>query len=471
MKNLILTNYGTITDCKNNITWSSAQISERVNKIIKKMITLGFKKKNNVFLKHSELPDFFCQILAIWSLGGSVSCLNPKITEIELNNLISFMSPKFIIDQNKIECLNSFDTEGLEELKSGFSIDQPALILFTSGTTGTPKAVVHSFRSILSRVSLNVKYIGVSNLENTLCLLPMHFGHGLIGNSLTAFLSGKNLFILENNLTNLSNIEEHIKENSITFLSSVPSMWKTITKLTYRMKKRILRKVHIGSAPLSADLWNEVIDWGQGCEVVNMYGITETANWFSGASSLNYKPIDGLVGTPWGGQAGILSKDTISHSGEGEIVLLTPSIMLFYYKQQALTEKAFFNNWYRTGDTGIIDNDTIQIKGRIKNEINRGGLKVIPEDIDILLEKNPIINEACTFGTKDEILGEKVCVAVVIKKGKAYKILELKKWMEKQITREKIPEKWYIVNKIPKTDRGKISRKVVEQYCLKKYGG
>ena len=142
---------------------------------------MGLKNGDNVFIKHSELPDFFSQLLAIWSLGCSVSCLNPTITDEELHNLISFMSPKFLIEKKKIKKKSNLKEGDKFKINSYNFLDNPALILFTSGTTGIPKAVVHSYRSIISRISLNQKHIKKSDLENTLCLLPMHFGHGLIG--------------------------------------------------------------------------------------------------------------------------------------------------------------------------------------------------------------------------------------------------------------------------------------------------
>ena len=166
-------------------------------------------------------------------------------------------------------------------------------------------------------------------------------------------------------------------------MSSVTSMWKTIIKLSHKKNIKSLNRIHIGSSPLSADLWNEVIEWSGGSEVVNMYGITETANWFSGASSKSYIPEDGLVGKPWGGQMAILQNNRLHNSGEGEVVLNTPSMMSYYYKQTKLNNLTFLNNWYKTGDIGVIDKNNTLL---IKNEINRAG-PVIPEDIDLLLKK------------------------------------------------------------------------------------
>ena len=89
----------------------------------------------------------------------------------------------------------------------------------------------------------------------------------------------------------------------------------------------------------------------------------------------------------------------------------------------------------------------------------------IQEDIDLLLEKNSEVSEACCFGIEDELLGEKVCVAVVLKENSKQNALELKTWMSSKITREKIPEKWFFVSEIPRNDRGKVSRQNVAEYC------
>jgi acyl-CoA synthetase (AMP-forming)/AMP-acid ligase II len=251
----------------------------------------------------------------------------------------------------------------------------------------------------------------------------------------------------------------------ITFMSSVPALWKLALKMSKPPTVATLRRVHVGSAPLSADLWSKIIAWSGTDNVVNMYGITETANWIGGASATEFEPQDGLVGRIWGGQAGVRGADgTIRGQGEGEILIQGPSLMAGYFGQENMSTEALQDGWFHTGDIGRIEDGVVRLTGREKDEINRAGLKVHPEDIDILLERHPDVVEACAFGAPDQIAGEIVCVAVVL--ASDLKLEDLQLWCAQRLVREKNPEKWFVVDAIPKTDRGKTNRNNVAKVCL-----
>ena len=216
--------------------------------------------------------------------------------------------------------------------------------------------------------------------------------------------------------------------------------------------------MHIGSAPLSAALWSEVADW-TGAAVVNCYGITETANWIAGASSKDHIA-DGLVGTMWGGKAGVMDESgTIRDQGTGEIVIKSSCLMSGYYNRPDLTAAAFHNGHFRTGDQGLIDQDNrIWITGRIKDEINRGGFKVQPAELDALLESHPAVAEACVFGVPDAMGGEAVAAAVKLQKGESVSAPSLQSWCGQRLRRAAVPEQWFFVSEIPRNARGKVSR-------------
>ena len=148
-------------------------------------------------------------------------------------------------------------------------------------------------------------------------------------------------------------------------------------------------------------------------------------------------------------------------------MLHTPSLMAGYYQRDDLTAEVMRDGWYYSGDRGSIDaSGCIRMQGRLKSEINRAGTKVLPEEVDLLLERHAAVAEACTFGVPDPINGEMVAVAVRLADNAAAPA-DLKAWCAERIRMDCVPEKWFVLPEIPKTDRGKINRDRVRDVCLK----
>jgi len=476
-------NLGEITDLREGLYWSKEQllkeIANRTEILKRENIGSGAK----VFITHGGTPQFFADLFAVWSLGACALCVNETTTQSELTNLVQFVEPELILFRGEKPTLGinravpMFDithSKASTSLPSRppHSDDDCALILFTSGSTGDPKGVVHTSRSICERLLQNQRWLPTDILRNTLCLLPTHFGHGLIGNTLTALTAGAHLFLLPNpGVDGLARLGKTIDENRISFMSSVPAMWKVATRISTSPVLGSLKQINIGSAPLAKSLWDAVVGWSDGAEVVNMYGITETANWFGGASSKTYQTEDGLVGVPWGGEAAVFTPEgNIERYGNGELLLATPSVMSGYLKRPDLTAEVLKDGWYFTGDRGEIDtNGVIRLTGRLKTQINRAGEKILPEEIDLLLEQHPAIDEACAFGVPDPIQGEAVGIALCA--NRQVSEIELRNWCTERIRGYCIPEKWFFVDTIPKTERGKVQRANVRQYCLEKEDG
>jgi acyl-CoA synthetase (AMP-forming)/AMP-acid ligase II len=220
----------------------------------------------------------------------------------------------------------------------------------------------------------------------------------------------------------------------------------------------------VGSAPLPVELWSDITKWSR-AEVVNCYGITETANWISGASFRADDLTGGFVGKPWGGVAAVLDEDgKIRSSGDGEIVVQTPALMSGYMGRPDLTAAVMRSGWYCTGDRGSVDHDgQIRLSGRIKDEINRAGFKVQPAEIDALLEAHPAVAEACVFGISDSVSGEIVAAAVSSAPDEEVDIERLRNWCATRLRRAAIPERWFVVDKLPRSERGKINRDAVRR--------
>jgi oxalate---CoA ligase len=459
---------GGIHDIDGDDYWSPSELRQTIAGRRSELAEAGVATGARVVIAHGGTPAFFVDLFACWSLGACAACVNTSVTDVELNNLVDFTKPVLVVRQAPSKMSGVAEATYIE-----VPSQDPALILFTSGTTGDPKGVVHSFSSIASRLHHNLQHIETSTLARTLCVLPTHFGHGLIGNCLTPLLAGAELFLAPGGgVQRAAGLGGLLSEREITFMSSVPSFWKMVLKLSPPPSKTTLQQVSVGSAPVSAELIDSIGKWSGSDDVRNMYGITETANWAAGSSSRDRIPEDGLVGTMWGGEAAVLVEGAVQTSGIGELLLKPPAMMSGYYLREDLTAEVVKEGWYYTGDLGHIDAEgVIRITGRLKNEINRAGMKVCPEEIDLLLEKHIAVAEACTFGLEDAVAGEIVAVAIQLEDELEQAAQILREYCLGQIRRECVPERWFFMTEIPKTDRGKLNRDTVREACLAEDSG
>ncbi|MDJ0951556.1 MAG: class I adenylate-forming enzyme family protein [Alphaproteobacteria bacterium] len=479
---LTLDRFGAITDVRRDDVWPAGRLAAEVARRAAILGLRGLAPGGYALIAHGGTPAFFADLFATWRAGACAVCINPGVTKGELATLVDFTAPAAVLVDGDGA---GPDTEGLpvpvldhgrepdaphaSEGNGALSLDDPAVILFTSGTTGEPKGVVHTHRSLQARIALNIVEIGQTRLSRTLSVLPTHFGHGLIGNCLSPLFAGGNLFLAPDmDFRSMAALGSLLTDRDIGFMSSVPSFWKIALKAAKPPGRASLQRVHIGSAPLSSGLWQDVIDWSGTRNVANAYGITETANWTAGASAAEGPPEDGLIGRMWGGKAAVRTEEgDIRAQGTGEILLQTPSVMRGYFRRDDLTAAVLRDGWYHTGDLGRIDPDgTLRLTGRAKHEINRAGIKISPEEVDLLLECHPQVVEACSFGVPDEISGEIVGAAVRLADGADVDGAALRTWCLARIRREGAPERWYFLPEIAKTDRGKIDRLGVRDRCL-----
>ncbi len=479
----VRSNCGGIEDLGLGQRWDRARLRREVHRRAFVLSALGIGSGSTVAIAHGGSALFFADLLACWSVGATVACLESGLTPNEIRNIIEFsksaivlVGPETALKSFAVPAVDLASEDGTNkasicgrtyDLAAFWGADTPALILFTSGTTGVPKGVVLSFRAIAARIGANISAIGRKTLSRTLVTLPTHFGHGLIGNSLTPLLAGGELVLHPLGISLAQNLGYVIDRYGISFLSSAPTFWRVTTAQSEPPSGNTLVRIHIGSAPLSAAVWSEVAAWSR-ADVVNCYGATETANWMAGASSRTDGIAEGLVGRMWGGVAAVMDDSgAVRTTGTGEILVRSPSLMECYLSRPDLTAAALAQGWFHTGDRGTVDPEgRIWLVGRIKNEINRSGIKIQPEELDLLLEQHPDIEEACVFGIPDSISGEKVAAAVKLAVGTNVTSIQLRAWCRERLRNEAIPEHWFFVSGITRSDRGKVNRAEVRRALI-----
>lgn len=439
-----------LVDVRSGTVLDAEGIRRRVGDKAAELARHGVTPGARAVVAETNPVDYLVAILASWDVGLVAVAVNPGLRPEECENVLQATGATLWLGPQR-QSPTAAGAAGPRPLR----LDDPALILMTSGTTGRPKGIVHSVRSLFARASLNVVEIGPAVLRETLCVLPVFFGHGLIGNVLTPLLAGGRVHLWPSPALNeLTGLAAYLNAHRISFMSSVPSFWKLALRVSARPEP-VLERVHVGSAPLSIEHWRAIAEWCGTRQVFNMFGMTETANWIGGGSLDEAEARDGYVGRLWGGSVAIAS----DAGGRGEVLVQSPSMMLGYWQRPDLDEAAFTNGWFRTGDIGELDGrGNLILVGRSKSEINRGGIKIQAEEIDMLLERHASITEACAFGIPDAVAGEAVAAAIVLADGATFDPEALKAWCRARVRDEAVPSRLFAVAAIPRNDRGKIVR-------------
>ncbi|MCC6888161.1 MAG: acyl--CoA ligase [Hyphomicrobiales bacterium] len=429
-----------------------------------------------VVIAHEQAAGLIVDLLATWRLGAAAVVVSAALTPPERANVTALTGPVLWIGDGAAagvhrlapQCPRANAAQAEPIRLAAAELDAPALILVTSGTTARPKAVVHSHRSLQSRLALNLAHIDRRDLARSLAVLPLHFGHGLIGNCLTVLAAGGHLTLWpEPGLAGFAALGRLIEARRITFMSSVPAMWRVVLRASSPPKPGVLRRVHIGSAPLSLSLWQDIAAWCATRRALNVYGTTETANWIGGYSLEDGDASDGLVGRPWGGMLKVVTAEGFQDAGEGEVAVATPSLMMGYLDQPELTAGVVRGGYFLTGDTGILDQEgRLRLIGRRAHEVNRGGVKIALEEVDRLLEQHPAVAEACAFALDDPAAGEIVAAAVVAWPPGAITDADLQAWCEARIRKEAVPARIVFAPSLARSERGKLNRDAVRAALL-----
>ncbi len=453
-----------ILDWRSHTHLSSQAILDAAENVAQGLVQ-GASVNGPVIISHARAVDVIPALFGVWLSQRNAVLVSPHLSAHEQINVAQFTGATAWLGPMDLKTQAVLNANIEQEPGAG-EPSQPGLVLLTSGTTGKPKGVQLSLPALVQRLALNTQAISTGNLRHTLCVLPAFFGHGLIGNCMTPLSAGCELVLMDSpTMEEIAGLGSVIDDHEISFMSSVPSFWKLATKLSKPPVRNSLKRVHVGSAPLSIDDGERIIEWCGTNQFFNMFGMTEAANWISGGQFDPSAPSGGFVGKPWGGSLGILNEDgTVSPQGRGEVVIQSPSMMDQYLGDEEATDAAFVAGWFRTGDIGDLNPATgLTLVGRQKWEINRGGIKVQAEEVDQLLEGHSDVLEACAFAVPDRVAGEAVAAAVQLHGGAGVSLEDIREWCRHRARPDAVPI-WIVeLDELAKNSRGKLDRLVIRE--------
>jgi len=357
------------------------------------------------------------------------------------------------------------------------NLDRRAMILFTSGTTGKPKGVVTTHRNTMAQIASLVEAWQWRSDDHILHILPLHHVHGIINKLLCPLWSGAVCEMLPR--FDAEAVWERFIHSDLTLFMAVPTIYVKLIaaweKAAPDARKQMsaacpkMRLMVSGSAALPVSVfekWQEI----SGHTLLERYGMTEIGIGISNPLHGERRP--GYIGTPLPGVFSRLIDDTgkeITDDGvPGEIRIKGENVFLEYWRRPAETQASFQGDWFRTGDTAVIERGYYRILGRQSVDIIKtGGYKVSALEIEEVLRTHAAIRECAVVGIEDPQWGERVCAAVVLKTDSRLDLADLRQWAREKIADYKIPGRLLVLEEFPRNAMGKVTKPALKRMFTK----
>ena len=340
--------------------------------------------------------------------------------------------------------------------------DDVALVLHTSGTTSRPKIVPLRHINITASAYHIGETLRLTHEDVCLNIMPLFHIHGLMAATLSSLAAGGAVFCSPG--FNAFRFFTWFQEANPTWWTAVPTMHQTILGLANRhedtIKKSRLRFIRSSSSSLPPQVM-EQLEQIFDVPVIESYGMTEAAHQMASNPLPPGKRYPGSVGRAAGPEIAIMNEDgLILPPGElGEVVIHGRDVTSGYENNPEANAKAFTNGWFRTGDQGFLDDDGyLRLTGRLKELINRGGEKISPIEIDVVLMDHPAVAQCLTFAMPHHMLGEEVAAAIVLREGIEAAEQDLRDFVAARLAHFKVPRKIIFLAEIPKGATGKFQR-------------
>ncbi len=339
-----------------------------------------------------------------------------------------------------------------------------AVILYTSGTTGTPKGAELTHANLLRNAQIARTLFEVDERPITLGALPLFHSFGQTC-SMNATMAGAGMLTLIPRF-DPGKALEIIQRDRVNIFQGVPTMYGAMLHHPEREQydTSTLKLCVSGGSAMPVELMRD-FEEAFGCKILEGYGLSET----SPVASFNHpdqerKP--GSIGTPVEGvEMRVVDEESneVRQGEVGEIVIRGHNVMKGYWNRDDATAETIRDSWLHTGDMAKVDEDGyFFIVDRKKDMIIRGGYNVYPREIEEVLYEHPAVREAAVVGVPHDEYGEEVAAAVALKDGADMTAEQLRDYVKEQVAAYKYPRKVWFVEDLPKGPTGKILKREIE---------
>src|SRR5271166_2765001 len=470
-----------------------AQAAGSVEALAQRLADLGVRRGERVALALPNGPDVVLLLLAVTFLGAAAAPLNPAYTQPEFEFFLADIAPRLMLvpatgaaaasaaaavtattlvavqasELGPPELLSDEPAGRPRSYEVGSS-DDVAVILHTSGTTSKPKQVPLRQRNLMAGARTVASHYGLGAGDVSFCVMPLFHIHGLVASTFAPLSTG-GAVIAPRRFTP-QRFWPQARAHGATWLSAGPTLHQMILdKADDGGPPDTLRFVRSCSSALSAALLDRAERVYQ-VPMLEAYGMTEASHQMASNPLPPAVRMPGSVGVPTGTEIRIAGKagDFVSDGVPGEVVIRGPGVMSGYANNAAATAEAFFGDWFRTGDLGVLRNGYLFLEGRLKEMIIRGGENIAPAEIEEVLLSHPAVRDAVCFGVADEKYGELVNAAVTLVA--AADVKELMDHCRQHLAAFKVPARIDVLTEIPRTPTGKLQRRRVAEIVVQRRG-
>jgi acyl-CoA synthetase (AMP-forming)/AMP-acid ligase II len=449
----------------------------------------GVGKGDRVAILSANNPQWIISFWAAASLGAITVAMNAHWSAREIAYGMRHSEPKLVIsDAERRARLTDPGVpvlsveEDVPELAATADVplpecvvaeDDPAVILYTSGTTGRPKGALHSHRNMIAACDFHLFNDAVATALGTppgtrrfLLATPLFHIAALHNLTLPRIAVGDAAIIYTGRFE-VDRVLRLIERERVTNWGAVPTMARRLVAhgdlSGYDLSS--LRTMSLGSAPASAALMARVRELlpAVATSLGTTYGLTESSTAATLATAADLALHPQTVGRP------VVTVDVeirdadgnrVPDGVEGEICLRGPQVMLGYWNDPAATAAAIdADGWLHTGDLGVMEHGYLRVSSRRSDLILRGGENVYPVEVENVLAEHPAVAECVVYGVPHDDLGEEVAAHVVLADGAVVTADELRAYTAGQIARYKVPTRWTLTTTpLPRNATGKVKR-------------
>lgn len=484
----------------NGSSFTYKELHADANRTAQALKKRAIGQQSRVALLLPNCYEYVVSEIAIYYLGATKIALNSMVSEPDILYILEDAEAEFLIVDNRflpmIEKIKSklpklhtiivvgakktefneliywedFQADGSdEEVSVKSELSDFSFILYTGGTTGKPKGVVHTYETTsLTFISIIIE-ANIQSDEKILVTTPLPHAAGLY--LFSGLIKGAEIFIEDK--FEIETVMRHIEENRITYLSLVPTILYRM--LDYIDGKEVdvtsIRTIQYGTAPITAERLKQGLSiFGQ--VFLQIYGLTETqsaATWMKKEfHSIEEESLHLLKSC---GRSTIFSQVKVVDANgkdvavgmEGEVVVKAFTNMICYLNQPEKTAEALKDGWLYTGDIGVMDEQGfLYLLDRAKDMIISGGMNVYSSEVENVIQEHPGVGQVAVIGVPDPDWGEAV-TAFLTAKVENLEITEVMAICKSKLSKYKNPKEIHIVEILPLTSYGKVDKKKLRE--------